>query len=56
VREHPTRAGGIGLVAGARFRVIALDDLIVNKRAAARPQDLVDADALVRVGARRPRA
>lgn len=43
-------------VAGARFRVIALDDLIVNKRAAARPQDLVDVDALVRVGARRPRA
>lgn len=42
-------------VSGARFRVIALDDLIANKRAAARPQDLVDAEALARVAAKRAR-
>jgi hypothetical protein len=29
--------------------VISLDDLIVNKRAAGRPQDLVDADELERI-------
>jgi hypothetical protein len=32
---------------------IALEDLIVNKRAAARPQDIADADALERIGRRR---
>jgi predicted nucleotidyltransferase len=40
-------------IAGIAVRVIALDDLIVNKRAAGRPQDLVDADLLERVRARR---
>lgn len=39
---------------GVRLKVIALDDLIANKRAAGRPQDLVDADLLERVRARRP--
>ncbi len=34
---------------GYPVRVICLDDLIVNKRAAGRPQDLVDADMLERV-------
>lgn len=42
-------------VGGLRFRVIALDDLITNKRAAARPQDLVDAEALERLRARQAR-
>jgi hypothetical protein len=32
---------------------IGLDDLIANKRAAARPQDLADADALERIRSRR---
>jgi predicted nucleotidyltransferase len=42
---------------GVAVRVIALDDLIVNKRAAGRPQDLVDAVKLERVRSRsgRPR-
>lgn len=34
---------------GHPVRVIGLDDLIANKRAAGRPQDLVDADMLERV-------
>jgi hypothetical protein len=33
-------------------RVIALDDLIENKRAAARPQDLVDLQKLERARAK----
>ena len=33
-------------VGGLRIFVVALDDLIANKRAAGRPQDVVDADAL----------
>lgn len=40
-------------VAGVRFKVIARDDLIANKRAAGRPQDLIDADVLERAGTRR---
>ncbi len=36
-----------------RIKVISLDHLIENKRAAARPQDLVDAEFLERVRARR---
>jgi hypothetical protein len=31
--------------------VISMDDLIINKRAAGRPQDLADVDALMRVRA-----
>ncbi|HEX4476457.1 MAG TPA: nucleotidyltransferase [Polyangiaceae bacterium] len=37
---------------GTRVRVIALDDLIVNKRAAGRPQDIADVAKLERVRAR----
>jgi hypothetical protein len=40
-------------VEGLPIRVIALDDLIANKRAVARPQDLVDAAKLERVRASR---
>lgn len=36
-------------LAGLRCPVIGLDDLIANKRAAARPQDLADVDALTRL-------
>ena len=36
-------------VDGLAIKVISLDDLIVNKRAAARPQDILDADFLERV-------
>lgn len=36
-------------------RVIGLDDLIANKRAAGRPQDLADVQALERVRQRRPK-
>jgi hypothetical protein len=38
---------------GTPIRVIALDDLISNKRAAARPQDLADLVKLERVRAKR---
>jgi predicted nucleotidyltransferase len=38
---------------GLRLRVIALDDLIANKRAVGRRQDLDDAEFLERVRARR---
>lgn len=38
---------------GVRLDVISLDHLIANKRAAARPQDLIDADFLERVRERR---
>jgi predicted nucleotidyltransferase len=34
---------------GVNVRVISLDDLIANKRAAGRPQDLIDAEFLERV-------
>jgi predicted nucleotidyltransferase len=37
---------------GVSLRVIALDDLIANKRAAGRPQDLIDVEFLERVRAR----
>lgn len=37
---------------GVRFKIISLNDLIMNKRAAGRPQDLVDAEFLERVRAR----
>jgi predicted nucleotidyltransferase len=40
---------------GVSVRVIALDQLIANKRAAGRPQDLLDAAFLERVRERRPR-
>jgi predicted nucleotidyltransferase len=40
---------------GVSVRVIALDQLIANKRAAGRPQDLLDAVFLERIRERRPR-
>ena len=42
-------------VDGIAMKVISLDDLIVNKRAASRPQDLLDADFLERVRSARSR-
>lgn len=39
---------------GLEIRLIAITDLIANKRAAARPQDLADAAVLERVQSRRP--
>lgn len=39
-------------VAGTELRVISLADLIANKRAAGRPQDLIDAELLERVAHR----
>ncbi|HEX3597927.1 MAG TPA: hypothetical protein VGM06_24180 [Polyangiaceae bacterium] len=38
---------------GVAIRVISLDDLIANKRAAARPQDLVDVQKLERARGKR---
>jgi hypothetical protein len=35
-----------GALEGVRLRVISLDHLITNKRAAGRPQDLIDAERL----------
>ncbi|MBX3207706.1 MAG: nucleotidyltransferase [Labilithrix sp.] len=40
-------------VEGIRLKVLSLDHLIANKRAAGRPQDLIDAAFLERVRARR---
>ena len=37
-----------GVYGDVRFPVIGLDDLLANKRAAGRPQDLVDVEALER--------
>lgn len=37
---------------GVRVKVISLDDLIVNKQASGRPQDLIDASFLEKVRAR----
>jgi predicted nucleotidyltransferase len=46
-------AGAVGtLVDGVRLRVIALDHLIANKRAAGRPQDLLDAEYLEKMKGR----
>jgi hypothetical protein len=39
---------------GHECPVISMDDLIINKRAAGRPQDLADVDALMRVRTTRP--
>ena len=47
--RHPCRRRGID---GVPLRVIELSDLIANKRAVGRPQDVVDADFLERVRAR----
>lgn len=38
---------------GVPIKVIALDDLIANKRAVGRPQDLIDADLLEQVRVRK---
>jgi predicted nucleotidyltransferase len=38
-----------GVIDGLPLKVISLDDLITNKRAAGRPQDLVDAQVLERI-------
>jgi len=47
-------AGGVATqLDGVPLRVIALDHLILNKRACGRPQDLIDADFLERVAKRR---
>lgn len=40
---------------GIPVKVIAIDDLLANKRAAARPQDLVDAQFLERIRAKEAR-
>ena len=40
-------------VDGVRIKIISLDDLIDTKRAAGRPQDLLDVEFLARVRARR---
>ena len=40
-------------VGGVAIKVISLEHLILNKRAAARPQDLIDAEFLERVRAKR---
>ncbi len=42
-----------GELDGIKIRVISLDDLITNKRAAGRPQDTLDAEFLERVRSRR---
>ncbi|MDP9000510.1 MAG: hypothetical protein M3O46_10410 [Myxococcota bacterium] len=42
-----------GILEGTPIRVIGLDDLIANKRAAGRPQDLADVASLERVRAER---
>lgn len=42
-----------GELDGVPIRVIALDDLIANKKAVGRPQDLLDVEFLERVRARR---
>ena len=41
------------LVDGVRLRVIALDHLVANKKAAGRPQDLLDAEYLEKMKARK---
>jgi predicted nucleotidyltransferase len=41
-------------VDGTRIKIISLGHLIENKRAAGRPQDLIDAEFLERVRARQP--
>jgi predicted nucleotidyltransferase len=53
IETEPTlaRAEAIDL-GGLRVKVIALADLIANKRAAGRPQDLADVELLERVRAR----
>jgi predicted nucleotidyltransferase len=43
----------VAVIDGKRIKVISLDDLIANKRAAGRPQDLLDAEFLERVRARK---
>jgi predicted nucleotidyltransferase len=43
----------IGAIDGVPLRVIDLGDLIVNKRAVGRPQDLIDVEFLERVQARK---
>lgn len=41
------------IVDGLSLKIVSLEDLIVNKRASVRPQDLVDATYLERVRDRR---
>lgn len=43
----------VATIDGKSIKVISLDDLIANKRAAGRPQDLLDAEFLERVRARK---
>jgi len=50
-----SRASIVELAPGCRCRVIGLDDLIANKRAAGRPQDLADVDGLERLRRRSKR-
>jgi predicted nucleotidyltransferase len=54
IETEPTLARAESVDLGSlRVRVIALADLIANKRAAGRPQDLADAALLERVALRR---
>ena len=47
-RRVPTTYGGVAI------HVLSAEDLVINKRAVARPQDLLDVEKLKRILRRRP--